>query len=325
MIWAVIGAGSSGIGVVGKLVDHHQQIIWIDPNFDSIGRMGQYYCDVPANTPNGSIWNVLYLCKSFQIDSFIETKKLNNEVTLGDLPAQECSKLGYLVDALQHISPILQSHPLVSVIHGTVTSMLLTDKWNITVSSSNNLQSIHCADYVIMATGAIPKLPSNISPNSPHHPVDMMVNTNTVKQYFHDHPDLLVLPWAVVGSSHSAMLIIKNMIEVGVQRIVNYYRSDFIFEELTEEGWFRFVLMFFFPSFFLRHRGTGLKGSVGQWVKNEFYKYVNTRIIRHRLLNDLELFLLLINMKIVSYMHVAISGRIQYHRLVFNRRRSPMN
>jgi hypothetical protein len=35
------------------------------------------------------------------------------------------------------------------------------------------------------------------------------------------------------------MLVIKNLIEAGVQQIVNYYRSDFIFEELTDEGWYR--------------------------------------------------------------------------------------
>jgi hypothetical protein len=35
------------------------------------------------------------------------------------------------------------------------------------------------------------------------------------------------------------MLVIKNLLDVGVQQIVNYYRSDFIFEEMTDEGWYR--------------------------------------------------------------------------------------
>ena len=38
------------------------------------------------------------------------------------------------------------------------------------------------------------------------------------------------------------MLVIKNLIEVGVQNIINYYRSDFIFEELTMDGWYRYSI-----------------------------------------------------------------------------------
>lgn len=244
MIWTVIGGGPSGIGAVGKLLDHHQEVIWIDPCFELIGRMGQYYRGVPANTPNGSIWNAVYLCQSFHIESYIIQKKLKNELTLGDLSSTECSDLNYLVDVLEYITVLLQSHPSVTVIQGKVTLIILTNQWDIKVSVfDHNIQHVS-SDFVIMATGATPNLPSNVPPNSPNHSVDMMVNTNTVKYFFEQHPEMLRLPWAVVGSSHSAMLVIKNFIEVGVQSIVNYYRSDFIFEDLTEEGWYRFEIDF---------------------------------------------------------------------------------
>eukprot|EP01035_Chromulina_nebulosa_P008593 gene8593-11647_t len=59
--------------------------------------------------------------------------------------------------------------------------------------------------------------------------------------------------WAVIGGSHSAMLVVKNLVEAGAKKIINIYRSDLRFMHKTEEGWLRF-------------QGTGLKGPVGKWT-----------------------------------------------------------
>ena len=49
--------------------------------------------------------------------------------------------------------------------------------------------------------------------------------------------------WAVIGGSHSAMLVVKNLVEAGAKNIVNIYRSDLRFMHATEEGWLRLALI----------------------------------------------------------------------------------
>ena len=48
--------------------------------------------------------------------------------------------------------------------------------------------------------------------------------------------------WAVIGGSHSAMLIVMNLIEAGASKIINFYRSDLRFMHVTEDGWLRCAL-----------------------------------------------------------------------------------
>jgi pyruvate/2-oxoglutarate dehydrogenase complex dihydrolipoamide dehydrogenase (E3) component len=202
MKWAVIGGGPSGIGAVGKLIDAGQQVIWIDPNFENIGRMGKYYRGVPANTPNESLWNALTDCQSFEIAKYYANKVKNNEVTLRDLEPSECSQLGYLCDALEHASSTLQSNNLVTVIQGTVTSIFLKDSWNIDISLPDDVYTIQReADCILLAHGASPIFPPN-RPPSPSHKVDHMVNPVNVQKILDLHPEFLSQPWAVVGSSH---------------------------------------------------------------------------------------------------------------------------
>jgi hypothetical protein len=251
MGWAVIGAGPCGIGAVGKLVDAGLHVVWIDSNFNDIGRMGRSYRDVPANTPNGSLWDALFSCSSFQMDKYLTFNTQRGSRTLGDLNRSECSQLSFLVDALDHASLTLRSHPLVTPITGFVESMTFSHHWNICLSSQEDCPLIE-ADTVILAVGAVPVLPPNLPPGTPCHDLDLIINSKSAREYFSRHPELLSLPWAVVGSSHrydlrhtpssdrlSAMLVLKNLVEVGVHYIINFYRSEFIFEELTEEGWYR--------------------------------------------------------------------------------------
>jgi pyruvate/2-oxoglutarate dehydrogenase complex dihydrolipoamide dehydrogenase (E3) component len=207
--WAVIGGGPCGIGAVGKLIDAGQQVIWIDPNFENIGRMGKYYRGVPANTPNGSLWNALTSCQSFEIEKYCALKVKNNESTLHDLNPSECSQLGVLVDVLEHASYTLQSNPLVTVVKGTVTSMILKETWSLFISLPDDIYTIQSkADFVLLAHGASPVFPPNILSTSPHHKVDHMVNPIAVQKHFSLHPELLSQPWAVVGSSHRWFLIL---------------------------------------------------------------------------------------------------------------------
>jgi len=95
-----------------------------------------------------------------------------------------------------------------------------------------------------------------------HHNLDEMVSPHYCGDLFNPRnagDDLNVLsktvPWAVIGSSHSAMLVVKNLCEAGVQNIVNFYRSELRLMHIAPDG------STVYP-------GIGLKGPVGAWVES---------------------------------------------------------
>jgi pyruvate/2-oxoglutarate dehydrogenase complex dihydrolipoamide dehydrogenase (E3) component len=206
-MWAVVGGGPCGIGAVGKLVDAGHRLVWIDPNFSDIGRMGRCYRGVPANTPNGSLWDTFLSCSSFEIEKYLASSKKKASQTYVDLNRSECSHLGYFVDVLEHASLTLRSHPLVTSITGAIESMVFSDHWTLSLSSEEESQRLIKADFVVLAIGAVPTLPSNLPPASLRHDLDLMINYETAQKYFCQHTELLSQPWAVVGSSHRSCLL----------------------------------------------------------------------------------------------------------------------
>lgn len=69
-------------------------------------------------------------------------------------------------------------------------------------------------------------------------PINKIVNDNG------PHRDMLLRDdsWAVVGSSHSAMLVVMNLHKAGVRDITLLHQSDFRFMYRTADGWMRLVL-----------------------------------------------------------------------------------
>ena len=63
---------------------------------------------------------------------------------------------------------------------------------------------------------------------------------------------------AVVGASHSALLIVKNLLEAGASNVVNIYHQNpgFRYAQGSPPGYVRFP-------------GSGLKGPVMEWVKQK--------------------------------------------------------
>src|SRR4029079_10035011 len=66
--WLIVGAGPAGLCVIGILIDigiDPQKITWIDPEF-SLGRMGAYYSQVPANSDVKEFIKFINACACFQ-------------------------------------------------------------------------------------------------------------------------------------------------------------------------------------------------------------------------------------------------------------------
>jgi hypothetical protein len=59
------------------------------------------------------------------------------------------------------------------------------------------------------------------------------------------HKDLSNKVFGVFGRSHSGMLIMKNLIDAGCQKIINFYKSDeLLYMTVTENGLLKFFLEF---------------------------------------------------------------------------------
>jgi hypothetical protein len=128
--------------------------------------------------------------------------------------------------------------------------------WEITVDKHK-----FKASNVILAIGAEPNLLC-------HNNVDEIIledalNYNRLKQYC-DKVDSV----AVFGSSHSAIIIIRYLVELGLSRIVNFYLSPLKFA-LPMGDWTLFD-------------NTGLKGTTADWARENILGKIPENLYRYQ-------------------------------------------
>lgn len=235
--WAVIGAGPAGIAALGKLLDHGvdpKKIAWIDPEF-KVGDFGTHWRNVSSNTRVSLFIKYFNECASFEYASTKNKFAIHNED-----PAKTC--LLYLAaEPLQWITNHLKEK--VSAFQGKANHLKLHDRhWDITLDDS-----IIRAKNVVVATGAEPKSLALPGPEEIHLSTAL-------------DPDKLALTCdkedviAVFGSSHSAIIIIKALIEkCNVKKVVNFYLSPLRYAVYYDD-WILFD-------------DTGLKGQTAVWAR----------------------------------------------------------
>mmetsp|Transcript_8792 Transcript_8792/g.7859 ORF Transcript_8792/g.7859 Transcript_8792/m.7859 type:complete len:412 (-) Transcript_8792:14-1249(-) len=289
--WTVIGGGPCGIASVGRLVDLGYHVNWIDSSFTT-GRLGKYYRNIPANTPINDLIYALKLCKSFQFEKHQDIRKSKGIKTISDglidksivhLPIDSnesidnlgsyCMDLKYFCEALDDITNVLLENILVQSYRGIVTRIDQSNDWNIKITSNNNEEINLSTDAVILTCGSIPinSIANNISDivnkKVEIHSLDNVVDSNKVSSYINNNNKSLNEVWCVVGSSHSAMLILKNLIDNNINNIVNIYKSPFRYQHYKEDE--------------VVYPGIGLKGPVGEWTKNKFIHLNNINRIKY--------------------------------------------
>jgi hypothetical protein len=240
--WAVVGAGPAGIIAIGLLIDlgiPSEDITWIDPEF-KVGRIGKYYQHVPANIRTRLFFECLNACRAFRECAAQEIDELLNL----DLDTQH--PLGTVVKPLQVITD-----SLCTKIHKKVAQLtslnFAHDVWHVGISSNEQFTAAH----VILATGAKPKT------------LDYECKQIIPLDFALDKPTLetLVAPEdtiAVIGSAHSAILILKYLSELPVGRIFNFYIHE--------------------PEF--HHPELGLGGATADWAKNVLLPNPPANLIR---------------------------------------------
>ncbi|MDF1759629.1 MAG: pyridine nucleotide-disulfide oxidoreductase [Coxiellaceae bacterium] len=233
--WAVVGAGPAGIIAVGKLLDQGvkpESLLWIDPAF-AVGDLGKTWMNVSSNT---------------KVDLFIASLKATKAFdyamncdgcALEDLDPDDTCQLSNTVAPFKKVTDYLLTQ--VTGKQTTVTALTQQDKgWQLQCANGDVLQ----ASQVVLCVGAEPK-----SLNQAVEEMPLQVALNPERVSAEVNPDNTV---AVFGSSHSAVLVIKNLLERGCN-VVNFYRSPLLYA-IYHGDW-------------IEYDNTGLKGLAARWAK----------------------------------------------------------
>lgn len=233
--YLVIGAGPAGIAIVGKLIDagvDPAKLAWVDPFFN-VGDLGKKWLHVSSNTNVDLFLKFLQDCKSFNYDRFSKKFPLNF------IPEKNTCLLNEVAKPLQAITDDLIEKVVVFKTIATALN-LINGFWEVKTE-----KSLLISKNVILAIGCDPKKLDYS--NLQEIPLDVALNPE--KLPFHVCQNDTV---AVFGSSHSAILILSNLLHLNI-RVVNFYRSPHLYA--VEMGdWLLFD-------------NTGLKGYAAEWAR----------------------------------------------------------
>lgn len=249
--WGIVGAGPAGLTAAGLLLDAGvpaDDIVMIDPNF-SVGDFGQYWGEVYSNTTVSNFLDFLTHIQSFHFydraDAF-------------DIEAMQLSgfcQLKKVTEVLQWITHHLSQ--VISCCFDKVGAMHIQNgSWQLQLAEG---QTVACKK-VILATGSDPKSLSfeNIAEIDLYH----ALNPNKLEQVISAEDAV-----AVLGSSHSSMIIIKNLLDLGVKKVVNFYLTTHRYA-VNMGDW-------------TLYDNTGLKGLTAQWVRKHMAEQCDPRITRY--------------------------------------------
>ncbi|MDP1575026.1 MAG: pyridine nucleotide-disulfide oxidoreductase [Coxiellaceae bacterium] len=247
--WAVVGAGPAGMTAVGLLLDSGvtgDDILWIDPHFQA-GDFGRFWGEVNSNTRVTLFRQFLLGVSSF------DYKNRPKDFLFDHLDDAHFTTLQNVTDPLLWVTEQLVKKVVTE--KAEVHSLKISDgAWQINTSKT------FFSEKVILAVGSEAK--------SLDHPgiekISMMeaLTPSILKTVC--KPDDVV---AVFGSSHSAMIAVRNLVECGVKNIVNFYQSPLRYAVIFDD--------------WILYDDTGLKGETAAWVRENISKKCLPQITRH--------------------------------------------
>lgn len=271
----VIGSGPAGIAAIGVLLSQKvSKILWVDPEFNG-GRM-PLYTKVPSNTTVCNFTKFISECEAFKKFEELEDKAENPLVHYLNLYPEKTCSLDLCLKKLLILTNNIRKYYSSNVLfrQGYV-KLLVQEKnkdstlWKIHITSGNKVEEVQ-SHSVIMATGSKPKYFSETNDFSRKFGVRYSDNTYSPQIIDLDtslDPEQLQKKIkledcvAVIGSSHSSMVVIKNLTELkeSPKKIICFYIEEMKFAEYMPKGW-------------ILNDNTGLKGDVADWVKNYLQK-----------------------------------------------------
>jgi hypothetical protein len=236
---AVIGAGPAGLAVVATLLDQECiPILWIDPNFEA-GRLSNYL-EVPSNTKVKLFQQ--YVTTSPSLNRF-SSKALMPFV--GQDPDKGCP-LNLAATMVKSLTDSIRKADSTRVhcVQKVVKELAFSEgRWKIDGADE--------CERVYLATGSHPRsLPDT---GVEELLLDDVLTPTRIPELVTDDDTV-----GVIGSSHSAILALKNLHECTTtrpKRIINFFQSPLLFA-IYKEGW-------------ILYDNTGLKGEAADWAKQE--------------------------------------------------------
>jgi hypothetical protein len=236
--WTVVGAGVAGIIAVSILLDlgiPSETIYWIDPTFN-VGRIGEYYQNVTANSAN-KFW-ISFLKASPTIEKITQ----DDIAHISSLNPNGYNTLSIILPPMQKVTDYFKD--LVHYKTGYTDYLEFFDSvWHIGV---NNV--IKSSRNVILATGCKPVV-LDYSKQADTIPLDYALDPEILQKMVKPHDNV-----AVFGGSHSAILILKYLSSFTVNSIYNFYKYPCVYA-IDMGDW-------------VLNNSNGLKGEAALWAKN---------------------------------------------------------
>lgn len=247
--WIIVGAGPAGIITVGILIDigvAPERIIWLDPEFN-VGRLSSYPA-VPANNKTKFFIEFVNSCSTFKECKCDVIDKLN----LAD-PSTE-HPLGIVIEPLKAIVKHLTTK--VHAVVGQLDSLFFENQlWHVGVGT----EKVYSSTHVVLATGSYPK---RLDYNCKNEiPLDIALDPAQLKQVVNEDDTVVV-----VGSSHSAILLLKFLSELKVRSIINLYKNPLKYA-VDMGSW-------------ILNSSTGLNGATARWAHEVLEKNPPKNILR---------------------------------------------
>ncbi|OAJ34525.1 FAD-dependent oxidoreductase [Piscirickettsia salmonis] len=251
MTWTVVGAGPAGIAAIAKLLDFGvpaSEILWLDPTF-TVGDFGTKWQEVSGNT------RVKFFTRFLESSSHFYYQENKDRFALSRMDPEAICLLKDLVDPLSQITSNLCQKVKVCSVATTVNEMALSQgSWQL-VTSAGFFRS----KQVILATGAIPK--SLAHEGLEEISLENALQPQKLLKSCQQHDQV-----AVFGSSHSGILVIKALSELGVKKIVNVYQRPLRFA-VPVDDWILFD-------------NTGLKGTAAAWARQCIHGDLPDNLVR---------------------------------------------
>lgn len=247
--WTVVGAGPAGIATVDKLLQAGipgEKICWIDPEF-CVGDFGSRWRYVSSNTSVKLFRKFYAACENFHnpdrplfaIESFPET-----ETCLLDAAAEP----------LRWITENLVKK--VNCLQGVVTDLSMVNQaWSIKLANDKS----YISKNVVLAIGAEPQ--SLYYPRVKEIPLVIALNPAQLEQNIATTDRV-----AVFGSSHSAIILLKELVALGVREIINFYQFPLKYA-VNLDDWILFD-------------NTGLKGNTAAWARENLHGLLPANVTR---------------------------------------------
>jgi len=254
--WLVVGSGPTGLLSVAKVLESSGAVGWIEKgDFITMGRLGERYSSVPANTRNDRLVGAFRALPLLEFD-------LHN-CALAKEPLMATSQLGLSVDFLRRSSSVLRRKHVDKLYCRERTKLISlsrrmsqNDSWKAILENGEEIIS----ERVILATGAQPRgVPRACREEERgadfflEH--DELVVPDRCDSLDLDENGIINQGIAIVGGSHSGMLAARNVLNRWKNAKITVFdkRPEPRFAE-ERHGW-------------IKYDGTGLKGDVAYWTR----------------------------------------------------------